>query len=61
MKSKITFTAFIYKEDMETCIDLFMDSDMEYVIEYAKSQGYDEVVNDITGEVVWSRPGFIRR
>ena len=57
---KVTWTAFIYEEDKETSYDFFTDYDKEYVIEYAKSYDYDEVVNDITGEVVWTRHGFER-
>lgn len=55
---EVTFTAFIYEEDKETASDFFMDYDKEYVIEFAKSHNWDEVVNDITGEIVWEREKF---
>ena len=56
----VTFTAFIYQEDKETVWDMLMDYDERYVVEFAKFHNWDEVVNDITGEVVWKRNGFER-
>lgn len=53
--SKESFTAFLYEEDGEHTEGLATFDDAAEVIEYAKSCGWDEVVNDNTGEVVWRR------
>lgn len=51
----ITFTAFAYEDDGITTADLSTYDDENEAIEFAKSRNWDEVVNDITGEVVWRR------
>lgn len=51
----ITFTAFIYEDDGIITADLSTYDDKEEAIEFAKYHNWDEVVNDITGEVVWKR------
>jgi hypothetical protein len=50
-----TFTAFIYEDDGITAADLSMYDSKEEAILFAKTRNWDEVVNDATGEVVWSR------
>lgn len=50
-----TFTAFVYEEDNESAADLSTYDNKEEAIGFAKSRGWDEVVNDVTGEVVWKR------
>jgi hypothetical protein len=52
---KLTFTAFIYEDDGITAADLSMYDSKEEAILFAKTRNWDEVVNDATGEVVWSR------
>lgn len=54
MKNK-SYTAFIYEDDGMIAVDLSTYDDKEEAIEFAKSRNWDEVVNDITGEVVWSK------
>ena len=51
----ITFTAFIYENDGIIAADLSTYDDKEEAIEFAKVRGWDEVVNDNTGEVVYRR------
>lgn len=50
-----SFTAFVYEDDGIIAADLSTYDDKEEAIEFAKSRNWDEVVNDITGEVVWRR------
>ena len=50
-----SYTAFIYEDDGITTADLSTYDNEEDAIEFAKSRNWDEVVNDITGEVVWSK------
>lgn len=47
-----SFTAFIYGSDGVTA-DLSTYDDREEAIDFAKTHKWDEVVNDVTGEVVW--------
>lgn len=47
-----SYTAFIY----DGCVvDETMYDNKTEAIEFAKSRNWDEVVNDVTGEVVWRR------
>lgn len=48
-----TYTAFLYNGDEAE--DLFMCNNVNEAIEFAERHNWDEVVNDITGEVVWKR------
>ena len=50
-----SYTAFIYEDDGITTADLSTYDDKEEAIEFAKHRNWDEVVNDITGEVIWSK------
>lgn len=50
-----SFTAFIYEEDGVTTEDLSTYDNKDEAIEFAKRRGWDEVVNDCTGEIVWHR------
>lgn len=50
-----TYTGFLYSEDGEETKDLITDYDKAKVIRYAKAQNWDEVVNDMTGDVVWRK------
>ena len=50
-----SFTAFIYEEDGVTTEDLSTYDNKYEAIEFAKRRGWDEVVNDRTGKVVWHR------
>ena len=56
----MTFTAFVYEEDGITTEDLSTYNSQEEAIEFAKTNDWDEVVNDDTGEVVWKRQVKIR-
>lgn len=49
----VTFTAFVYEEDMLVAADLATYDSEEEAIEFAEARHWDEVVNDVTGEVVW--------
>jgi hypothetical protein len=51
----MTYTAIIYEDDGITAFDLATYDTKEDAIEFAKHRNWDEVVNDITGEVVWER------
>lgn len=48
-----SYTAFIY--DGCVVVDEAMYDNKTEAIEFAKSRNWDEVVNDVTGEVVWKR------
>ena len=50
-----SYTAFAYEDDGATSVDLSTYDTKEEAIEFAKSRNWDEVINDITGEVVWRR------
>ena len=50
-----SFTAFLYGEDGIIAEDLSTYDTQDEAIEFAKSRGWDEVVSDNTGEVVWRR------
>jgi hypothetical protein len=45
----------LYEEDGEYTEGLATFDDKEEAIQHAQSCGWDEVVNDNTGEVVWRR------
>ena len=49
------FTAFKYGVDIEDVVDLFSTPDIDEAIAIAEADGYDEVVNDNTGEIVWKK------
>ncbi len=56
MKNKEeTFTVFAYEDDGIIASDLATYDTAEEAIEFAKSRNWDEVVNDITGEVIYRR------
>ena len=55
MMNNESYTAFIYEDDGITTADLSTYDDKEEAIEFAKHRNWDEVVNDITGEVVWRK------
>lgn len=50
-----SFTAFLYGEDGITTEDLSTYATKDEAIEFAKCRGWDEVVDDDTGEVVYRR------
>lgn len=50
-----SFTAFKYGIDVEDVVDLFSTPDIDEAIAMAEADGYDEVVNDNTGEIVWKK------
>lgn len=50
-----SYTAFIYEDDGITAADLSTYDSREEAIEFAQARNWDEVVNDITGAVVWKR------
>lgn len=50
-----TFTAFLYEDDGITAADLSIYNTEKEAIDFAKMQHWDEVVNDLTGDVVWRR------
>lgn len=49
------FTAFAYEDGGIIATDSSTYDTKEEAIEFAKVRHWDEVVNDITGEVVWRR------
>ena len=51
-----TFTAFLYEENTIITADLSTYDDEAEAIEFALNRGWDEVVNDKTGRVVWRNP-----
>ena len=50
-----SYTAFLYEDDGIITEDLSTYDNKEDAIEFAKHRNWDEVVNDITGEVVWRK------
>ena len=50
-----TFTAVIYEDDGMTVEDLSTYDIEEDAIDFARNRGWDEVVNDNTGEVIWRK------
>lgn len=52
---EFTFTAFAYEDDGIITADLSTYDSKEEAILFAKTHNWDEVVNDVTGEIVWSR------
>lgn len=50
-----SFTAFKYGIDIEDIVDLFSTPDVDEAVAMAEADGYDEVVNDNTGEIVWKK------
>lgn len=52
-----TFTAFVYEDNGIIAADLSIYDSKEKAVAFAKARNWDEVVNDVTGEVVWKRRG----
>lgn len=50
-----SYTAFLYKDDMECSADLSTFNREDEAVKFAKDNNWDEVMNDTTGETVWSR------
>lgn len=50
-----SYTAFVYEEDGTTAKDLATYDNKDEAIIFAMSYDWDEVVNDDSGEVVWTR------
>lgn len=55
MMNNESYTAFIYEDDGIIAADLSTYDDKREAVEFAKFHNWDEVVDDITGEVVWSK------
>ena len=54
-----TFTAYLYdRGDLQSSLDFCMFDDKEEAIDFAKSNGWDEIVNDATGKYVWKKDWF---
>lgn len=51
----MSYTAFLYEEDGETAAELTMFDNAKEAVDFAKENDFDEVVNDITGEVIYER------
>ena len=49
------FTVFKYGVDIEDIIDQFSTPDIDEAIAIAEGDEYDEVVNNNTGEIVWTK------
>ena len=53
---RTTYTAFAYDDEVrENIVDESMYDDPDEAIAFAKLRNWDEVVNDVTGEVIWER------
>lgn len=50
-----SYTAYLYEDDGITANDYLTYDKKADAINFAKEEEWDEVVNDITGEVVWRR------
>lgn len=50
-----SFTAYAYEDDGLYVDDLSVYDNKEDAITFAKSRNWDEVVDDLSGEVVWKR------
>lgn len=50
-----SYTAFCYGQGGLVHTDLSTYDNKEEAIAFAKHRNWDEVVNDLTGEIVWSR------
>ena len=50
-----SYTAFAYEDDGVTIFDESTYDTKEEAVEFAKARHWDEVVNDITGEIVWQK------
>lgn len=50
-----SYTAFVYEEDGVTAYDLATYDTKEDAINFAESCGWDEIVDDSSGEIVWRR------
>lgn len=48
-----SFTAFVYEDDGIVSHDMATYYSKDEAIQFAEARGWDEVVNDNTGEVVW--------
>lgn len=53
--SNSTYTAFLYEESSFTASDIYVFDDKKKAIEYAEIHHWDEVVEDVTGVVVWKK------
>ncbi len=53
--TKPSFTAFLYEDDGITAADFSTYGDRNEAVRSAKDRGWDEVVDDVTGEVVWHK------
>ena len=54
-EEKSSFTAFAFEDGSILSVDAATYSSKEKAIKFAKNRGWDEVVNDLTGETVWRR------
>lgn len=50
-----SYTAFLYEEDGVVTADMSTYDTEAEAVEFAKYHNWDEVVNDVTGEIVWRR------
>lgn len=50
-----SYTAFVYEDDGTTTADMATYGNKDDAVSFAKSRNWDEVVNDITGDVVWNK------
>ena len=50
-----SYTAFAYNDEDGTTEDAAKYYELEEAVKFAKSHNWDEVRNDVTGEVVWHR------
>ena len=50
-----SYTAFLYERDGVTAKDLATYDNKEEAISFAESHNWDEVIDDISGKVVWRR------
>ena len=54
-KSRESYTAFLYEEDGITAKDLSTYDNAKAAIDFANEAGWDEVVNDNTGGILWRK------
>lgn len=54
-RNNATYTAFLYEELGIITADLSTYDSAEEAISFAKTRDWDEVVNDLTGDVIWRR------
>lgn len=55
-ESATTYTVHRYGKSVEEILDMTQFEDAEYAIQYAMRNECDEVVNDQTGEVIYTKP-----